>query len=69
MQSAKEEVIEYQANGRAKRKAKRQDINYSSMIGEEVTEELTKKSAGAVDEEIDEWMKLSNDLHWEPKQP
>ena len=69
MKSAKEEVIEYQANGRAKRKAKRQDINYSSMIGEEVTEELTKKSAGAVDEEIDEWMKLSNDLHWEPKQP
>ena len=39
------------------------------MIGKDVTEELTKKSAVAVDEEIDEWMKLSNNLHWEQKQP
>lgn len=63
------EVIEYQANGRPKRKAKRQDINYSNMGTNEVTEELGKMSVEKVDEEIDEWMKLSNDLQWEPRQP
>lgn len=65
----KPEVIEYQANGRPKRKAKRLDINYSSMGFEEVTEEREKKSAEKEDEEIDEWMKMSNDLHWDLRQP
>lgn len=36
---------------------------------EDVTEELEKISAVEEDEEIDEWMKLSNDLQWEPRQP
>ncbi len=67
-QNSKKEVIEYQENGRPKRKAKRQDIDYSSMGGEEVTEELKKKSAEKEDEEINEWIKLSSDLHWEPRQ-
>lgn len=35
---------------------------------EEVTEDLEKKSVEGEDEEIDEWMKLSNDLQWEPQQ-
>ncbi len=36
---------------------------------EEVTEEREKKSAEKEDEEIDEWMKMSNDLHWDLRQP
>ncbi|XP_057369062.1 lymphoid-specific helicase-like [Daphnia carinata] len=66
-QEEKTQIIEYQANGRPKRKAKRQDIDYSNMGTEEVTEELEKISVEKQDEEIDEWMKLSNDLHWEPR--
>jgi hypothetical protein len=65
----KPEVLEYQANGRPKRKAKKLDINYSTMGFEEVTEDLDKKSAEKVDEELDEWMKMSNDLHWDLRQP
>lgn len=61
--------MEYQANGRPKRKAKRLDINYSSMGFKEVTEERKKKSAEEEDEEIDEWMKMSNDLQWDLRQP
>lgn len=58
-----DEKLEYQANGRPKRKAKRLDINYSTMGFEEVTEELEKKSSDKEDEEVDEWMKMSDDLH------
>jgi len=60
--------VEYQANGRPKRKAKKLGIDYSSMGNNEITENIEKKSADEEDKEIDEWMKLSNDLHWEPRQ-
>lgn len=33
------------------------------MGTDDVTEELKKKSMKKEDEEIDEWIKLSNDLH------
>ena len=39
------------------------------MGNDEVTEELDKKAADVVDLEIDEWLKLSGDLNWEPRQP
>lgn len=61
--------MEYQANGRPKRKAKRLDINYSTMGFEEETQNLEKDSAEKVDADIEEWMKMSNDLHWELRQP
>lgn len=64
----KQEVLEYQENGRSKRKAKRQDIKYSDMGFNEVTEELKKKSAEEEDEEIDEWMKMSDSLQWDLQQ-
>lgn len=64
----KEEIIEYQANGRPKRRAKREGIDYSAMGSDVVTEQLEKKSADEEDLEIDEWMKLSSDLHREPLQ-
>lgn len=38
------------------------------MGNNEITEKIEKKSADEEDQEIDEWMKLSNDLHWEPRQ-
>lgn len=62
MKSKPDDVIEYQANGRPKRKTKRLDVNYSSMGFEELTEERKKKSAEEEDEEIDEWMKMSDQL-------
>ncbi|XP_046457073.1 lymphoid-specific helicase-like [Daphnia pulex] len=65
----KPEPLEYQANGRPKRKAKRLDINYSTMGFEEETQNLEKDSAEKVDADIEEWMKMSNDLHWELRQP
>jgi hypothetical protein len=36
---------------------------------EEETQNLEKDSAEKVDEDIEEWMKMSNDLHWELRQP
>lgn len=38
------------------------------MGAQEVTEELKKTSAENEDREIDEWMKLSEDLQWAPKE-
>ncbi|EFX69988.1 hypothetical protein DAPPUDRAFT_202549 [Daphnia pulex] len=50
----KPEPLEYQANGRLKRKAKRLDINYSSMGFEEETQNLKKDSAEKVDADIED---------------
>jgi hypothetical protein len=36
---------------------------------EEETQNLEKDSAEKVDADIEEWMKMSNDLHWELRQP
>ena len=38
------------------------------MVGNEVTEELKKTAADDVDKEIDEWMKLSDDLQGAPRE-
>ena len=39
-----------------------------SMGNDEATEVLKKKSAKEEDEEIEEWMKMSDELNWEPRQ-
>jgi hypothetical protein len=38
------------------------------MGSHEVTEELKKTTADNEDKEIDEWMKLSEDLQWAPRE-
>lgn len=36
---------------------------------EEITEEVKAKSSQKVDEEIDEWIKLSSHFQWELQKP
>ena len=64
----KEEKVEYDARGRPKRQAKRENINYAAMGAQELTEELKKATPDEEDKEIDEWMKLSDDLQWAPRE-
>jgi len=67
----KEETAELQDNGRPKRRAKK-DINYAAMGFDEskcTGEKLKNHSAKKVDEEINDWIKMSEELTWAPRGP
>lgn len=58
-----------QDNGRRKRRAKK-DINYAAMGGVEAADDkLPRISNRRAENEIREWIKMSDELTWAPQQP